>query len=70
MSDPTDERVELDAIVAQYRAELARLNYVRSSINVYLRSIRRLSTSSADRTLLRGPRGSRSTSGRSNRNDD
>src|SRR5579859_90107 len=42
MSDPTDERVELDAIVAQYRAELARLNYVRGSINVYLRSIRRL----------------------------
>ncbi len=42
MSDSTDERVRLDAIIAQYRAELVRLNYVRGSINVYLRSIRRL----------------------------
>jgi integrase len=42
MSDPTDEPMQLDAIIAQYRAELERLNYVRGSINVYLRSIRRL----------------------------
>lgn len=42
MSDPTDEKVPLDAITAQYRAELERLNYVRGSINVYLRSIRKL----------------------------
>src|SRR5208283_5685968 len=42
MSDPTDETVQLDAIIAQYRAELEQLHYVRGSINVYLRSIRRL----------------------------
>jgi hypothetical protein len=42
MSDPTDQQVRLDAIIAQYRAELERLSYVRGSINVYLRSIRRL----------------------------
>src|SRR6185437_12290271 len=42
MSDPTDELTKFDAIIAQYRAELVRLNYVRGSINVYLRSIRRL----------------------------
>lgn len=42
MSNPTDERVQLGAIIAEYRAELERLNYVRGSINVYLRSIRRL----------------------------
>jgi hypothetical protein len=34
MSGPTDEKVQLDAIIAQYRAELERLNYVRDSINV------------------------------------
>jgi hypothetical protein len=38
----TDELVHLDVIIDQYRAELERLNYVRGSINVYLRSIRRL----------------------------
>lgn len=42
MSDPADEKVQLAAIIAQYRAELVRSNYVRGSINVYLRSIRRL----------------------------
>ena len=43
MSDPTEENVQRDAIIiAQYRAELERLNYFRGSINVYLRSIRRL----------------------------
>ncbi len=42
MSDPTDEPMQLDVIIDQYRAELERLNYVRGSINVYLRSIRRL----------------------------
>jgi hypothetical protein len=42
MSDPTGELVRFDAIIAQYRAELVRLNYVRGSINVYLRSLRRL----------------------------
>jgi hypothetical protein len=42
MSDPTSELVQSDAIIAEYRAELERLNYVRGSINVYLRSIRRL----------------------------
>jgi hypothetical protein len=41
MSDPTDELVQFDAIIAQYRAEPERLNYVRGSINVYLRSSRR-----------------------------
>jgi hypothetical protein len=39
---PTDERLQLDAIIAQYRAELVRSNYVKGPINVYLRSIRRL----------------------------
>jgi hypothetical protein len=34
--------MQFDAIIAQYRADLERLNYVRGSINVYLRSIRRL----------------------------
>jgi integrase/recombinase XerD len=42
MSDPTAEPVQFDVIVAQYRAELERLNYLRPTINVYLRSIRRL----------------------------
>ncbi|MFI5014766.1 MAG: hypothetical protein ACHQAY_20715 [Hyphomicrobiales bacterium] len=42
MSDPTDEQVQFEAIIAQYRAELVRLNYVIGSINVFLRSIRRL----------------------------
>lgn len=42
MSDPTDEKVQLDAIIAQYRAELERSNYIRQTINVYLRSIRKL----------------------------
>ena len=37
MADPTDELVQLDVIIAQYRAELVRLNYVRGSINIYLR---------------------------------
>jgi hypothetical protein len=41
MSNPTDELVQFDAIIAQYRAELERLNYVRGSIDVYLRSIKR-----------------------------
>ena len=42
MSESSDDKVQPDAIIAQYRAEFERLNYVRSSINVYLRSIRRL----------------------------
>jgi hypothetical protein len=40
--DSADEKVQLAAIIAQYRAELVRLYCVRGSINVYLRSIRRL----------------------------
>jgi integrase/recombinase XerD len=42
MSDPTAEAIHLDVIIAGYRAELERLNYIRETINVYLRSIRRL----------------------------
>jgi site-specific recombinase XerD len=42
MSDPTAESVPFDVIVARYRVELERLNYIRPTINVYLRSIRRL----------------------------
>jgi integrase/recombinase XerD len=45
MSDSTNEQtsaVRCDATIAQYRAELERLNYIRGTINVYLRSIRRL----------------------------
>jgi len=43
MSYPTEKNVQRDAIIiAQYRAELERLNYVRGSINVYLHSIWRL----------------------------
>ena len=33
-SDPTDELVQFDAIIAQYRAELERLSYVKGSISV------------------------------------
>jgi hypothetical protein len=33
MSDPIDAVAQLDAIIARYRAELVRLNYVRGSIN-------------------------------------
>src|SRR5208337_725190 len=45
MPDSTDEQaptVQCETIIAQYRTELERLNYVRETINVYLRSIRRL----------------------------
>jgi integrase/recombinase XerD len=42
MSDPKAESVQFDAIVARYRAELERLNYLRPTINIYLRSIRGL----------------------------
>jgi site-specific recombinase XerD len=42
MSDPTAEPVHFDVIITRYRAELERLNYIRETINVYLRSIRRL----------------------------
>jgi hypothetical protein len=54
MSDPTDERVKLDAITAQYRAELKGLNYVTGSIDVYLRSIQRLFWLMADQGVARG----------------
>ncbi len=45
MSDSKDEQlpgVQVDTIIARYRAELERLNYIRATINVYLRSIRKL----------------------------
>ena len=42
MSDPTAEPVHFDSIIARCRAELERQNYIRETINVYLRSIRRL----------------------------
>ena len=42
MSDPTAEPVHFDSIIARYRAELERQNYIRETINVYLRSIREL----------------------------
>jgi integrase/recombinase XerD len=45
MSDFTNEQasdVQSETIIARYRAELERLNYIRETINVYLRSIRRL----------------------------
>jgi len=45
MSDLTDTqipRIRPETVIAQYRAELVRLSYVRGSINIYLRSIRRL----------------------------
>jgi len=44
MSDPKTEpsQAQPDVIVIRYRAELERLNYVRETINLYLRSIRRL----------------------------
>lgn len=41
MSNPTEKQAQAAAIIAQYRAELERQSYVRGSINVYLRSIRR-----------------------------
>ncbi len=65
MSDPTDELVQFDAIIAQYCAELVRLNYVEDSINIYLRSIRRLfrlmggASRSTRRDFYRHPQGSR-----------
>jgi integrase/recombinase XerD len=42
MSDPTADAAQRDAIIARYRTELVRLNYIRETINVYIRSIRRL----------------------------
>ena len=45
MSDSTHEQasaVRCEAIIALYRAELERLNYIRETMNVYLRSVRRL----------------------------
>jgi integrase/recombinase XerD len=45
MPGAIDEQVQNalpETIIAQYRAELERLNYVRETINVYLRSVRRL----------------------------
>jgi hypothetical protein len=52
MSESSDDKVQPDAIIAQYRAELERLNYVRGSINVYL-TTRATPCSSINRKSLR-----------------
>ena len=56
MSDPTAESVPFDVIVARYRVELERLNYIRPTINVYLRSIRRLGERSGQHDVSAGMR--------------
>ena len=52
MSESSDDKVQPDAIIAPYRAELERLNYVRGSINVYL-TTRATPCSSINRKSLR-----------------
>ena len=54
MSDPTAEPVHFDSIIARYRAELERQNYIRETINVYLRSIRELLRRMEERGITLG----------------